>query len=336
MYMAHPFPQWTPAERRRRLAAELGRYRFLGLERAMPGARFLDVGCGTGNRSMLPAKHLGVKRFVGLDRSSASLAIARRVAEEESFERFEPVRGNLLDLPFADGSFDVVVSWGVLHHTPDPRGGLREMVRVCRDGGHVALFLYNKFNHWRHNLQKARVSRLAGSDVEERFRVAHRLYGRKPIEEMSPEEVAVFYDQYCHPYKSDHTIGETLRWLDELGLEYAGSYPPLRIRDALAALQHRGTLLAEHPVRDPVLRRLIALARRLPAVDARERYERPGALHRAFWQAVWAWQGRSGAYSGGAALAARVVRPQPASSHSFRAAAVERRASSALRSSTDS
>lgn len=305
MYLAHPFPQWTRAERKRRFALELCRYRFLGLEGAMKGARFLDVGCGTGNRSMLAAKNFGVAEFVGLDGSDASLETAVRVAKEEDFDRFTPVKGNLLEMPFPDNSFDVVVSWGVLHHTDDPLRGFSEMVRVCRPGGYVAIFLYNVFGHWRHNLQKDKVSRLAGEDFEKRFEVAHRLYGKKPESEMSPEEIAVFYDQYCHPHKSDHTFGETLSWFDKFGLEPVGSYPPLGFRDALACAKYRAELLDEFPLRRKKAATVLAAAKHLPVDDSFGGPDRPSLFHRFFWQTFYAFLGRSGSYSHGAAMSAR-------------------------------
>ena len=306
LYMTHPFPQWTKEERHRRLASELGRYHFLGLAPAMKDARFLDVGCGTGNRSMLAAKHFGVREFVGFDQSQASLAVAREVAEEEDFERFTAVEGDLFALPFPDASFDVVVSWGVLMVTPDPYRGLSEMVRVCCPGGFVGVFLYNPWNHWRHNMQKDKVSRLAGPDIERRFEVAHRLYGTKPIAAMSPEEIAQFYDKYTIPYKSEHTLGQTLGWFDRLGLEYWGSYPPLRFRDALASLQHRGELAESYPIMGRSTRWAVSAASRLPRVSVGGGpFRRPSRLHNFVWQVVYAWLGRGGAYSAGAAFSAR-------------------------------
>ncbi len=306
MYRAHPFPNWTREERRHRLAAELCRYKYLGLADAMRGARFLDVGCGTGNRSMLAAKHFRVKNMVGLDASTASLKMARKVAKEEDFEAFIPVKAHLFDLPYEAASFDVVVSWGVLHHTVDPLRGLREMVRVCRPGGYVGLFVYNKWNHWRHNMQKRRVDRLAGEDFEKRFEVAHQLFGKKTVAEMTPEEIALFYDQYCHPYKSDHTLGEIQTWLGESGLEYWGSFPPIRFRDALDCVRYRAHLLDAHPVRNWYWTRILKSAAQLPRCGSGPPFKRPRSFHRIFWQALYAWMGRHGDYSGaGAALAAR-------------------------------
>ncbi len=47
-------------------------------------------------------------------------------------------------LPFEDASFDLVFSWGVIHHTSDMARALAELVRVCRPGGRVVLMLYHR------------------------------------------------------------------------------------------------------------------------------------------------------------------------------------------------
>lgn len=61
----------------------------------------------------------------------AGLAATARVADAEA-------------LPFADGSFDVVWSWGVLHHTPRSERALREAARVLRPGGRYAVMVYHR------------------------------------------------------------------------------------------------------------------------------------------------------------------------------------------------
>lgn len=307
MYMNHPYPSYSKEERRNIFAAELCRYRFLGLESFLLGARLIDVGCGTGHRVIPIAQHFGVREYVGIDHSAVSLQVARTLAEELDMKNVTLLEGDLFKLPYDDATFDIVISQGVLHHTSDPYRGFKELVRLCRPGGFVNIFLYNRWNHWRHNIQKNKVNRLAGPDLEKRFKVAHALYGTKPIEQMTPAEIAGFYDQYCHPHKSDHTIVETLDWFKKQGLSYWGSYPPLRFRDFIAMAQYRAALSKDHPFFHTRLSETITgAAEKLPSMGARiPPFDEPSVLHRFFWQAMYALQGARGRYSGGAALCGR-------------------------------
>lgn len=309
MYMGHPYPNYSKKERQNIFAAELCRYRYLGLETFLPGARVIDVGCGTGHRVIPLAKHFGVKEYVGIDHSAASLKVAEALATELEMDNVTLAEGDLFSLPYSDEHFDIVISQGVLHHTSDPYRGFKELVRVCRSGGFVNIFLYNKWNHWRHNLQKEKVNRLAGSDLEKRFNVAHRLYGKKPVEEMTPAEIAGFYDQYCHPHKSDHSIGETLSWFEKQGLLYWGAYPPLRFRDFVAMAQYRGALIKDYPhFHTTIAKEIVRLCMQLPSIGrTTPPFKAPTLIHRFLWQAAYALQGSGGKYSGGAALCARKV-----------------------------
>jgi ubiquinone/menaquinone biosynthesis C-methylase UbiE len=307
MYMHHPYPNYSAEERQQIFPAELCRYRYLGLEQALKGAVVLDVGCGTGHRVLPLMKHFGVKTYIGIDHSAASLEIARSLAEELELSDSKFFEGDLFNLPFDDGSIDVVISQGVLHHTSRPHDGFLELVRVCKPGGLVNIYLYNKWNHWRHNLQKNKVSRLAGTDVRRRFEVAHELYGVKPVENMTPSEIAGFYDQYCHPHKSDHVPGETLGWYCASGLDYWGSYPPLGVRDFVSTAQYRSSIAGDDTETQTQLSSMVLKAASVfPTMSPRTPpYRFPTVCHRGFWQLIYAIQGRSGAYSGGAALCGR-------------------------------
>lgn len=102
-----------------------------------PGERLLDVGCGTGyfTRQFARADKLAV---TGLDPNRDWLAFAERHAiGTESY-----VRGSALALPFADNSFDLVVSVTALWFVADQRRALAEMLRVARR--RVALGLLNR------------------------------------------------------------------------------------------------------------------------------------------------------------------------------------------------
>ena len=96
-------------------------------------ARFLDVGCGTGQSRQVYADRVG--SYVGIDLSYEALTLARRKASSVGWSRADAGR-----LPFGDGSFDAVAFSSVLHHIPDPADALREARRVLKPGGRAFAF----------------------------------------------------------------------------------------------------------------------------------------------------------------------------------------------------
>jgi ubiquinone/menaquinone biosynthesis C-methylase UbiE len=135
---------------------EVERYRYKEYAPWMPrvmefekfrGARLLEVGCGMGTDLLQFAR--GGARCTGIDLTPRSIEITRH--------RFKlyGADGNFMisdgeHLPFQSESFDVVYSNGVLHHTPDTAGSIREVHRVLRPGGVVKIMLYhrNSLNYW--------------------------------------------------------------------------------------------------------------------------------------------------------------------------------------------
>ena len=96
-----------------------------------PGMEVLDVGCGTGNAT-IPAARMGA-RVTGLEPSADLLAIARERAADAMVE-IDWVQGDPAKLPFADGSFDRVISiFG-----DGSELAVDEMRRVCR--GRIAMY----------------------------------------------------------------------------------------------------------------------------------------------------------------------------------------------------
>ena len=97
-----------------------------------PGARVLDACCGTGELALAARAEGG--RVTGLDFSERMLERARRKSSE-----IEWVQGDLLDLPFEEASFDAAtVGFGV-RNVEDLGGALRELRRVLRPGGRLAI-----------------------------------------------------------------------------------------------------------------------------------------------------------------------------------------------------
>jgi demethylmenaquinone methyltransferase / 2-methoxy-6-polyprenyl-1,4-benzoquinol methylase len=98
-----------------------------------PGDTVLDAACGTGDFAVADLR-AGARRVVGVDFSEAMLARARRKEP-----RVEWVNGDLLALPFADGSFDAAtVGFGV-RNVADLELALSELRRVLRAGGRLAV-----------------------------------------------------------------------------------------------------------------------------------------------------------------------------------------------------
>jgi SAM-dependent methyltransferase len=103
-------------------------------------ARVLDAGCG-GGRYSVAWSILGAKEVVGVDLSEPGIADARARGAAMKLEsvRFEHM--DVVDLPVAPDSFDIVFSNGVLHHTRDWKRGVQGLVRALRPGGLGWLYL---------------------------------------------------------------------------------------------------------------------------------------------------------------------------------------------------
>jgi SAM-dependent methyltransferase len=102
----------------------------------------LDLGCGTGVevRALLKREAFG-GHVVAIDHSPALIETARRLAEEEQFgERIEYRIGDVHRLDLRDASYDIVIAHTLLSHVADPPTVLREIARVTRPGGSVAIF----------------------------------------------------------------------------------------------------------------------------------------------------------------------------------------------------
>ncbi len=103
---------------------------------APPGSRLLDVACGSGQLALIAARH-GVDA-TGIDVAENLVERARERARVEGLSaRFH--EGDAEDLPFADATFDVVASLAGAIFAPRPEVAAKELLRVCRRGGIVAM-----------------------------------------------------------------------------------------------------------------------------------------------------------------------------------------------------
>ena len=121
------FGQWAP-----RLADTAG---------LAPGDRVLDVGCGTGVLARAAADRVATERQVtGLDINVGMLAVARRIRPQIDWRE-----GDATKLPLPDESYDVVMSQYSLMYFPDRIAALKEMMRVLKPGGRLAIAVWGPY-----------------------------------------------------------------------------------------------------------------------------------------------------------------------------------------------
>ena len=110
------------------------------LGRLEPGERVLDLGSGAGTDSLVAAQMVGGDGHVtGVDMTPEMLARARTAASELGTANAEFVEAEAERLPFADESFDVVISNGVIDLIPDKDAVFGEIFRVLEPGGRIQI-----------------------------------------------------------------------------------------------------------------------------------------------------------------------------------------------------
>ena len=103
-------------------------------------ARVLDVATGTGAVALELARAATGRTVVGVDQSPEMLAAGRRRVEQAGYaDRIELSEARAESLPFADGEFDALTFTYLLRYVDDPAETLRELARVVRPGGTVAM-----------------------------------------------------------------------------------------------------------------------------------------------------------------------------------------------------
>jgi len=101
----------------------------------------LDIGTGPGWLLVKLHQRCPRLRITGLDASPSMVALARKnMAKAGLSDVIEVKEGKASRIPFADNSFDTVVSTGSIHHWKDPTAGLNEVHRVLKPGGYALMY----------------------------------------------------------------------------------------------------------------------------------------------------------------------------------------------------
>lgn len=112
------------------------------------GALILDAGCGNGrltaSLASFEAEVVGIDLSVGINRAEAGKG--RYAGERTHLVHF--IQGNVMELPVRPGSFDIIHSSGVLHHTPSTERAFSSFLSAVRPGGRVYVQLYRRREAW--------------------------------------------------------------------------------------------------------------------------------------------------------------------------------------------
>lgn len=121
------------------LASFAGVGYHLDLAELRPGDEVVDLGCGSGTDVFFAAVEVGEQgRVVGVDFTDEQIEKASRLRGDR-FPQVEFVQADIDELPFEDGSFDVVISNGVVNLSPAKDKVFAEAARVLRPGGRLAI-----------------------------------------------------------------------------------------------------------------------------------------------------------------------------------------------------
>jgi SAM-dependent methyltransferase len=219
-YEETPFPNYDGLDTRESLRrkARDGAFARLLDEQIAHDASILEVGCGTGQMTNFLGMGWG-RTCIGADLCMNSLRLAKQFRDRFSINNANFVQVNLFRPPFKPGSFDVVLSNGVLHHTSDCPGAFRSIAPLVRPGGFIIIGLYNWLGRlptlWRRWLIEKFGE--AGASLDPRLRGKGEAARRE----------AWYMDQYRHPHETKHSIDEVLDWFDAAGFDFMSSVPTI-------------------------------------------------------------------------------------------------------------
>ncbi|NJK63950.1 MAG: methyltransferase domain-containing protein [Synechococcaceae cyanobacterium SM2_3_1] len=128
----------------------LGQYARIHHFCDVKGKRILVAGCGTGSELQVTAfTNPQAAEIIGFDLSQPSISQAKDFIKQHGLSNCKAQFGNLLDPEtIPPGQFDMIVAYGVLHHTADPVQALKNLASHLAPDGVMGIMLYNQAGRW--------------------------------------------------------------------------------------------------------------------------------------------------------------------------------------------
>jgi ubiquinone/menaquinone biosynthesis C-methylase UbiE len=186
------------------------------------GKAVLEIGVGMGADHLNFALHTP-KRLCGIDLTERAIAITHARLTKDG-KTSELLRADAENLPFPDNSFDIVYSWGVLHHTPDTQKAFKEVCRILKPGGVARIMIYHKWS-------------IVGASLWIRYSAL----------QLRPMPLKNVYAAYVEsPGTKAYTLREAVELCHQAGLSIVGMRTELSCGDLLegaAGQRHEGAVL---------------------------------------------------------------------------------------------
>lgn len=212
-YNIHQYPksnQYTSNQKRtnKKIIAKILRSANI-TEKDLFNKRILDIGCGTGEKSIYFAKN-GAKEVVSVDFSLGQLnELEKKIKKEKLIniiiKEKDIIKDNLEDLK----KFDLIFCLGVLHHTEDPYLGFKKICSLLKNDGIIVIGVYHKYSRIRYRIQRILLRTFVSKDPE---KIIEFLLTSKLTKKFRKAPLSTLYDRYAVPYESYHTLREVKKW----------------------------------------------------------------------------------------------------------------------------
>ncbi len=224
-YNKTPFPDYDLSRFNSKDELDVSAYPFARvLDRSIPkDAKVIDVGTGTGQLSAFLS--LRKEYVLGIDFSDSSLNKAKSLKEKLKLDSWHLKKVDILDANQIDSineKFDFVLCLGVLHHTGDSYQAFKNILRLLKPGGFIAVGLYNRFGRI-----PLKIRIFLAKTIFKNNQKVKDYFIRMQIGDIEDKERARGWwnDQYLHPHETTHTVGEVLRWFKDNGITYYQTVP---------------------------------------------------------------------------------------------------------------
>lgn len=224
-YNNTPFPDYELNRFNNKKELEVFTYPFARvLDRSIPkDASIVDVGTGTGQLSAFLS--LRRENVWGIDFSDSSLGKASALKQKLNLDSWHLKKIDILDNEKIEAikiKFDYVLCLGVLHHTKDPYQGFKNILKLLKPGGYIAVGLYNRFGRIPLNIRKILVKTVfKNSDLVKDYFIKMQLGEVKDKERAR----GWWNDQYLHPHETTHMLGQVLKWFKKNNIEFYQTIP---------------------------------------------------------------------------------------------------------------